>query len=77
MAMNRNFYADNSGKAPCCIVCEKQVLDDKWFARFPFGDGRVVVCRPDCLEKFLDDKAVYAAKLGLIWLAETPVVDLV
>jgi hypothetical protein len=62
--MSRNFYADNAGNTPCCIVCERQIIDNQWFARLPFGDGRVVVCRPDCVEKFLDDPAACAAKLG-------------
>jgi len=63
--MNRNFYADKEGKAPCCIYCEKLISDGGWFARLPLGHGWVAVCRPYCLEKFLDNKPECALKLGI------------
>ncbi len=63
--MNRNFYVDRDGKTPCCIYCEKLIPDGRWFARFPFGVGWVSVCRPYCLEKFLDTKSECARKLGI------------
>ncbi|HEU6449475.1 MAG TPA: hypothetical protein VFV23_13665 [Verrucomicrobiae bacterium] len=68
--MNRKFYADGTGKT-CCVVCEKEIPDGNWFSRFPFGDGRIMTCSPPCMEKFLDSRGVYAAKLGLNFSAET------
>jgi hypothetical protein len=70
--MNRNFSANKDGMRTCCIVCGKPILDGNWFARFPLGDEWVTVCRPYCLEKFLDDKADSAAKLGLSYSASVP-----
>lgn len=70
--MTKKFYADNSGKTNC-IVCEREVLDGNWFSRFPFGDGLIVTCRPSCMEKFLDNRGVYAAKLGMNWMGENAV----
>lgn len=69
--MNKRFFAVDGAKV-CCIVCEKEIVDANWFGRFKLGSGRVVVCRPYCMEKYLDDPDAYAAKAGLTWLAEPP-----
>ena len=64
--MNQNFYADNKdGKTCGCVVCERTIPDGAWFARFPLGDHWVAVCRPYCLEKFLDAKSDYTANIGI------------
>jgi hypothetical protein len=65
--MNQNFYADNKdGKTPCCVVCERLIPDGAWFARLPLGDHWVAVCRPYCLEVFLDAKPECTAKIGML-----------
>jgi hypothetical protein len=54
--MNRNSFANNDGQATSCVQCGKLIPDGNWFARFR-EDGRwVAVCRPFCLEKYLDAK---------------------
>ena len=61
----KNFDAMNPSGGPLnCIVCEREISGGNWFARIKLGDIRVALCRPWCVEKFLDDRTVYARKLG-------------
>jgi hypothetical protein len=64
--MENNFDPNAAGQKPLlCVVCNRVIVDGQWFARFKFGSRRVVACRPNCMEKFLDQQEVYAAKLGV------------
>jgi hypothetical protein len=54
--MNRNSIADNDDKAIRCVQCGKLIPDGNWFARFRVGGQWITVCRPFCLEKYLDTK---------------------
>ena len=37
-----------------CYSCGREIRDGNWFARIKHGGGRVVFCRPWCVEVFLD-----------------------
>lgn len=37
-----------------CYSCGREILDGNWFARIRHGGGRIVFCRPWCVEVFLD-----------------------
>jgi|HubBroStandDraft_1064217.scaffolds.fasta_scaffold975061_2 hypothetical protein len=70
--MQSNYDATDVGKAPLrCIACERVIPDGKWFARFRLEGSRVAVCRPYCMEKFLDNEDTYATKMGLPYLTES------
>ena len=40
-----------------CLVCEKTITDDKWFAQVKHGDWTVLLCSERCA------KAFYARRL--------------
>jgi hypothetical protein len=51
----RNFDATRSDGAPLnCYYCGRVIADGNWFARVKFGGGQVVLCRPGCVELFLE-----------------------
>jgi len=63
--MNLNFDAVRTDGAPLyCVVCEKEIRDGLWFARIRLGHGRVAMCRPRCVEVFLQDRERYARKFA-------------
>ena len=37
-----------------CYSCGREILDGQWFARIRHGGGRIVFCRPWCVEVFLE-----------------------
>ena len=45
-----------TGQPLNCIVCEREIVDDNWFARIKAGPWRVVMCRPRCVEIFLENR---------------------
>jgi hypothetical protein len=52
----KHFDASGNNGAPLnCIVCEREIRDGNWFARIKVGEHRVALCRPRCVEAFLDD----------------------
>ena len=54
----RNFDASRSDGAPLnCYQCGKLIVENKWFARINFRGGHVALCRPGCVELFLDRPA--------------------
>jgi hypothetical protein len=57
-------------KNSSCFVCDREIVDGKWFARFPVSDRRVLACRPWCVEKFLDNQGVYTDKVRLNFVGE-------
>lgn len=56
-----------------CFVCEREIVDEDWFARFPVSHRRVLACRPSCVETFLANQGVYADKVRLYPVTEMPV----
>jgi hypothetical protein len=61
--MNAAFNAAAGGGLPVrCLVCDKLLSEGSWFARIRLGDGRVAFCRPQCLEKYVDNEDFYAHK---------------
>lgn len=51
----KNFDATRSNDAPLhCYYCGRAIADGNWFARVKLGDGRVALCRPVCVELFLE-----------------------
>ena len=58
----------------CCFVCEREIADGKWFARFPVSNHRVLACRPWCVEQYLENQGVYVDKVRLNsarWMTES------
>lgn len=50
-----NFDATESDGAPVnCYYCGRVIMDGNWFARVKFGNGWVALCRPNCVELFLE-----------------------
>ena len=44
-----------SNEAPLhCYYCDRAIVDGNWFARVKLGEGRVALCRPVCVELFLE-----------------------
>lgn len=51
----KNFDATRSDLVPLyCYYCGRLIVDGNWFARIKLGDGRVALCRPGCVELFLE-----------------------
>ena len=51
----KNFDATRSNDAPLhCYYCGRAIAGGNWFARVKLGDGRVALCRPVCVELFLE-----------------------
>ena len=42
------------GESLYCYTCGREIRDGNWFARIKHGGGRIVFCRPWCVEVFLD-----------------------
>jgi len=60
----KNYDASKTDGTPiCCIRCDREIPGGNWFARFQVGDIHVAVCRPWCMEKFLEDRETYAKKV--------------
>ncbi len=55
----KNFDATRiDGGCLNCYCCGREIPDGNWFARIRHGGGRVVFCRPWCVEVFLDASKV-------------------
>ena len=51
----KNFDATRASRAPLyCHACGRLIAGGNWFARIKLGDGRAALCRPRCVERFLD-----------------------
>jgi hypothetical protein len=62
--MKRNYDAAGGSLPLNCIVCDRVIPDGNWFARIKLGQSRVAMCRPRCVEVFLDDRETYARKFS-------------
>jgi hypothetical protein len=61
--MNKNYDAAGGSSLPLhCIVCDRVISDGNWFARIKLGQGRVAMCRPRCVEDFLDNREACTRK---------------
>lgn len=56
-----------------CFVCDGEILDDFWFARFPVGGQRELFCQPYCVVEYLANQGVYIEKAKLYPTVEMPV----
>lgn len=45
---------ENDKESARCFNCEQEIKDGRWFARIKWGNGRVLFCRPRCVEMFLE-----------------------
>ena len=62
----KNFEASGANGTPLyCLVCEREIPHQDWFARIRLGKHRLAVCRPCCAERYLDAPADYSWRLGL------------
>ena len=51
----KNFDATRTdGGFLNCYSCGREIFDGQWFARIRYGGGRIVFCRPWCVEVFLE-----------------------
>jgi hypothetical protein len=60
----KNFDASGNDGAPVnCLVCERLIPEDTWFARFKVADCPVLFCKPRCVEIFLDNRERYTWRI--------------
>ena len=51
----KNFDATRPNDAPLhCYYCGRVIAGGNWFARIKLGGGSVALCRPSCVELFLE-----------------------
>jgi hypothetical protein len=68
--MNKNFDASRTDGSPLfCLVCENEIRDGHWFARLPMEPGQVAMCRPRCMEVFLQDRESFVRKFAASMVA--------
>jgi hypothetical protein len=61
----KHFDATRSNEAPLhCYYCGRPIVDGNWFARIKLGEGRIAICRPDCIELFLETPDRCAGAIG-------------
>ena len=61
----KNYDATKTDGTPLyCICCDREIPGGNWFARLLIGEIRVAVCRPLCMEKFLENRDACANKIG-------------
>lgn len=46
-----------------CSVCEKPIINRRWFARLACGDIMVALCSPICVEMFHEDTLPYKRRI--------------
>lgn len=49
-----------------CVVCEKIITDDAWFARVKHGDWTVMLCSERCAKAFYAQRLPGLRRLALL-----------
>ncbi len=49
-----------------CVVCEKMITDDAWFARVKHGEWTVMLCSERCAKAFYGQRLPGLRRLALL-----------
>ncbi|ODU23932.1 MAG: hypothetical protein ABS95_02750 [Verrucomicrobia bacterium SCN 57-15] len=49
-----------------CVVCEKIIIDDDWFARVKHGEWTVMLCSERCAKSFYAQRLPGLRRLALL-----------